>query len=108
MMAIPSGNIELKLNYIDRETYISRFVDGLFTIPKFDYQFYLDPATLNTFCLVEIDGKKSWGVARLHPKDKFNYRTGRKVALTNVLKSESKPVRKLIWNHYWKKNKDGE
>lgn len=40
-----------------------------------------------------------------HPMDQFNRSTGRKIALTKVIATWPRGVRRLVWDAYWRVSK---
>lgn len=58
-----------------------------------------------TYCWIFNDNTATFTYAILHPKDQYNRKTGRKVALNKALKElfpNDKQARKHFWEEYFK------
>ena len=76
---------------------------------RIKFMHFTDVPQKKTTCLIENDEGKvlTKGTAFLYYKDNFDRAIGRKVALTNALKSLtlSKDERVDVWKAYWKSHK---
>lgn len=66
---------------------------------EFDYE--REKGETHCSVLYENDRQKAHGIAKCSSKDQFNKNTGRKVALTNAIKSFRKEARQQFWEGYF-------
>ena len=65
-----------------------------------------NPSRFNTLCRIQDSADKNApliGLAFLHPKDKPDKLTGKKIALKNALfmGQKDKPIRAVVWKAFW-------
>ena len=67
-------------------------------------EFYEDIIRRAIVCeLVLSDRKPLIGIARCHPKDKYDEEIGYKMALTKAMADMSRETRAIVWKYYFRK-----
>jgi len=67
-------------------------------------EFYEDVIRRAIVCeLVLSDRKPVIGIARCHPKDKYDEEIGYKMALTKAMADMSRETRAIVWKYYFRK-----
>ena len=112
-MAIPYGMNNIVINLPptqisnDCELTVSGYWTGCPHQPKTkvkSLEFYEDVIRRAIVCeLVLSDRKPVIGIARCHPKDKYDEEIGYKMALTKAMADMSRETRAIVWKYYFRK-----
>ena len=107
-MNIPYGDIIVRLPVIaDNGNCKIKFDVGYWkpSTPKVkSLEFYEDVIRRAIVCeLVLSDRKPVIGIARCHPKDKYDEEIGYKMSLTKAMTDISRETRAIVWKYYFRK-----
>jgi len=103
MSIIHCENYEIALSNPIENSFCSGYLNHIQPRVK-SLEFYEDVIRRAIVCeLVLSDRKPVIGIARCHPKDKYDEEIGYKMALTKAMADMSRETRAIVWKYYFRK-----